>query len=215
MQPTQVAYTELETAYDFFNTQLFNGELPGALLTLQRDKRSYGYFASERFANGNGERSDEIAMNPLFFAVIPAVEIMQTLAHEMVHQWQFHFGTPGRRGYHNLEWAAKMEEVGLMPSDTGEPGGKKVGEKMADYVISGGKFETAYCELVGTQFAITWKDRLPSIDGIKNVMAGEVEGIEPLSLDALGVRSIDQNRSRPAANTVAGHVRSMFGASLD
>lgn len=46
-------------------------------------------------------------------------DILSTLLHEMVHHWQYRFGTPGRRGYHNIEFAAKMLEVGLHASDTG------------------------------------------------------------------------------------------------
>jgi len=37
----------------------------------------------------------------------------------MVHQWQQHHGKPGRRGYHNKQWAAKMNSVGLVPTHTG------------------------------------------------------------------------------------------------
>lgn len=50
----------------------------------------------------------------------------------MTHLWQYHFGKPGRRGYHNKEWANKMESIGLMPSSTGQPGGDKTGDKMAE-----------------------------------------------------------------------------------
>ncbi len=53
--------------------------------------------------------TDEIAMNPSYFGVVPLLEILQTLVHEMAHAWQFHFGEPGRRGYHNKEWADKWK----------------------------------------------------------------------------------------------------------
>ncbi|MGQ3054709.1 MAG: SprT-like domain-containing protein [Roseateles sp.] len=186
MQPTHEAYSELEMAYDHFNDALYEGQLPKCLLTFQRDKRSYGYFASERFVNSSGVKTDEIAMNPAMFAVIPAAEIMQTLVHEMAHQWQFHFGKPGRRSYHNKEWGAKMEAIGLMPSNTGEPGGKKVGEQMMDYIIEGGRFEAACNELL-SRLAITWRDRLPVQKLVDQVMAGTVEGVEAADLIAMGV----------------------------
>ncbi|MBM5564638.1 SprT-like domain-containing protein, partial [Klebsiella quasipneumoniae] len=89
------------------------------------------------FVSRDGGTTDEIAMNPAYFAVCPPEEIMQTLVHEMAHLWQHHFGKPGRRGYHNKEWAERMEEIGLMPSSTGKPGGAKTGDKMADYIIEG------------------------------------------------------------------------------
>jgi hypothetical protein len=187
MQPTQEAYSELQTAYDFFNAALYDDKLPPCLITLQREKHTYGYFSSERFVNSAGEKTDEIAMNPRYFAVIPAVEIMQTLVHEMAHLWQFHFGKPGRRSYHNKEWAAKMEEIGLMPSDTKLPGGRKVGEKVADYVIEGGRFEIACTELLTQKFAITWMDRFPVRSQLDMVVAGTVEGMNAEALEALGV----------------------------
>jgi hypothetical protein len=44
----------------------------------------------------------------------------------MAHLWQWEFGSPYKNGYHNTEWAGKMIEIGLMPSDTGLPNGKKM-----------------------------------------------------------------------------------------
>jgi hypothetical protein len=41
--------------------------------------------------------------------------------HEMAHVWQHAHGKPSRNGYHNKEWAAKMDERGLIPSDTHPP----------------------------------------------------------------------------------------------
>jgi predicted SprT family Zn-dependent metalloprotease len=55
---------------------------------------------------------DEIALNPRTFIDRTDREIVSTLVREMVHLWQFHFGKPGRRGYHNKQWATKMEEIG-------------------------------------------------------------------------------------------------------
>lgn len=162
MKPTTDAYRELQSAYDFFNRELYNGELPACLLTFQREKRSFGYFSRNRFISAStGDTTDEIAMNPAYFATGPLEEIMQTLVHEMAHLWQAHFGKPGRRGYHNKEWGDKMESIGLMPSSTGKPGGKKTGECMADYIIPGGLFEQKCAELLTKDFRITWMDRFP------------------------------------------------------
>jgi hypothetical protein len=57
----------------------------------------------------------------------------------MVHLWQQDFGRPSRAAYHNKEWARKMEEIGLIPSETGEPGGKKTGQNMHHYVDPDGR----------------------------------------------------------------------------
>jgi predicted SprT family Zn-dependent metalloprotease len=164
---------------------------------------------------------------PTDFAVVPLMEILQTIAHEMVHLWQFHFGTPGRRGYHNKEWAAKMESIGLMPSDTGKEGGKKLGEKMADYVIEGGQFEASANKLIESNFGITWKDRLPNREQLAHVVAGEVEGVEISELEAMGVElvAVEVNKSnrrkytcmcainvwgKPNLNLICGDCESKF-----
>lgn len=162
-RPTEEAYAELQAAYDFYNDHLFASQerLPACLITYQREKRTMGYFSQARFIRRDGIKADEIAMNPDYFAVIPLVEILQTLVHEMVHLWQHHFGKPSRACYHNTEWANKMEALGLMPSDTGKPGGKRVGQSMNDYVIPGGRFDIATRALLKRGFAISWMDRFP------------------------------------------------------
>src|ERR1700722_3194587 len=123
---TKVEYRAFQEAYDFFNAELFGASLPHVLVTLQRHARSKGYFAPERFS-GRVERTKvhELALNPDCFTGHTDENILSTLAHEMVHVWQQTHGKPGRRGWHNKEWAAKMKQIGLQPSDTGEPGGKE------------------------------------------------------------------------------------------
>jgi len=160
MKPTLQAYTEAQRAYDTFNKELFNSELPECLITYQRKLNVMGYFSPARFSNYQGEKVDEIALNPTYFAAYPMVVIMQTIVHEMVHQWQHHFGKPSKRSYHNKQWSAKMELIGLMPSSTGEVGGNKVGEKMSDYPIKGGLFLNVCDQLITEDFKFSWYDRL-------------------------------------------------------
>jgi hypothetical protein len=175
--PTQEAYDELQAAYDFFNRELFAGELPDCLITMQREKRTAGYFSPARFVNRHdASMTDEIAINPAYFAVQPLREVLQTLVHEMVHLWQSHFGTPSRACYHNGEWADKMEAVGLMPSCTGEPGGKRTGQKMADYTLPGGPFEVAASALVAGNAGISWLDRFPPMEAASAIPMIAAEG---------------------------------------
>lgn len=163
LPPTSQTYSELQTAFDHFNDRLYGGQLPPCLITLQREKRTYGYYSASRFVDtGTGETVDEIALNPSYFAAHPILETLQTLCHEMAHQWQEHFGNPGRRRYHNKEWGAKMESIGLMPSSTGKPGGKRTGEQMMDYAIEGGAFEKASQELLTNEYRLSWVDRFPA-----------------------------------------------------
>lgn len=158
---TQESYEELQRAYDFFNERLFDGELPGALITMQRTGRSLGHYSSARYVDRSGARADEINMNPGYFATRPIEDTLSTLGHEMVHQWREHGGNPPRRCYHDKEWAAKMKEIGLYPSSTGRPGGKEVGEKMSHYIMADGRFIQACKELLQTSFGIVWFDRFP------------------------------------------------------
>ena len=54
-----------------------------------------------------------------------------------------------------------METVGLVPSATGKPGGKKTGERVSDYVLYGGPFYHAALALIESGFKLGWIDRLP------------------------------------------------------
>lgn len=145
VSPTTHQFTKYQRLYNYFNKQLFKGELPFCLLILSRNAaRVCGHFSKDRWKDREGNTTHEININPVYMAMATDLNICQTLVHEMVHLWQYEFGKPSRAGYHNKEWAAKMEVVGLMPSDTGKPGGKKTGQQMDDYPIEKGKFEKAF-----------------------------------------------------------------------
>ena len=150
MAATQTTYTNLESIYHELNNWLFDGILPPVMITFQRSKRFKGYASKHRFerrylVDGDPERVDEVALNPDLFRE-KDIDIVSTLLHEMAHIWQFHFGKQTRPAYHDKEWAAKMEEVGLTPSDTGLPGGKKTGQRVSHYITHGGAFETLYLQ---------------------------------------------------------------------
>jgi SprT-like family len=163
LNPTEQAYDELQRAYDFFNARLFDAQLPSCLITLQRNKRTMGYFRRDRFVDFNGVKTDEIAINPEYFAIVPIEEVLATVVHEMVHLWQDHFGSPGRGKYHNQEWADKMTSIGLIPSSTGAPGGRQTGDHMMDFPAQGGLFLKACRELLKKDFKISWYDRFPAM----------------------------------------------------
>ena len=165
-KPTQETYSALQTAYEFFNAALFSGTLPDCLITLQRkEKRMHGYFWSQRFEEtGSGQKTDEIAMNPQHFKLRGMEDVLSTLAHEMVHQWQSYFGTPSRNAYHNREWGEKMESIGLMPSNTGKPGGKKTGQQMTHYIIPGGPFDRACAALLSEGFRLAWGEIVEEVE---------------------------------------------------
>jgi ribosomal protein S27AE len=49
-----------------------------------------------------------------------------------------------------------MEEIGLIPSDSGIQDGKRTGQKMTHYVIQGGAFNQAADKLISDGFKIDW-----------------------------------------------------------
>jgi hypothetical protein len=168
-KPTTETYSALQAAYEHFNRELFGGALPECLITLQRkEKRVYGYFWGRRFEEIGGlGKTDEIAMNPQHFTRRGIEEVLSTLAHEMAHQWQEHCGTPCRKAYHNRQWAEKMESIGLMPSDTGQPGGKKTGQHMTHYILPGGPFARACAVLLSDGFRLAWGEIVTDIEGVE------------------------------------------------
>jgi hypothetical protein len=113
------------------------------VITYQRKSRAYGYFHGSRMhlLGEPGIPTDEIALNPATMKGMTRENILSTLVHEMAHLWQHHFGKASRNGYHNKQWAAKMIDIGLAPSDTGKPGGRETGQQMDHYIIRGGPFD--------------------------------------------------------------------------
>ncbi|WP_394782070.1 SprT-like domain-containing protein [Undibacterium sp.] len=158
-KPTDEFYGRLQAAYDYFNLALFDNTLPHCLITVQREKNTMGFFSAARWRNDGKKDVHEIALNPAYFARRKVIEVFQTLVHEQCHVWQHEFGNPSRTGYHNREWSEKMESIGLMPSSTGEPGGGKLGQKMSDYPIEGGRFRQACIQLMTSGYQFNWIDR--------------------------------------------------------
>ncbi|MDO8981318.1 MAG: SprT-like domain-containing protein [Afipia sp.] len=166
LDPIPQSYGPLGRAWKFFNRRLFAGALPPCLITLQRRKRSLGYFAGRRFKSADGVHvTDEIALNPTYFASSGAKDVLSTLAHEQAHQWQQHLGKPSGSGYHNKQWAVKMREIGLIPSDTGRPGGKMTGPRMSHYIEPGGLFDRVADRLIVKGFVLAFVE-CESDDGL-------------------------------------------------
>ncbi len=152
-------YGAFQQAYDFLNAALFAGSLPPVMVTLQRHAKAYGYFAPERFIGRSAqEQAHELAMNPDHFGRTDEL-ILSTLAHEMAHVWQQTYGKVPRRSYHDRQWAAKMKEIGLQPSSTGEPGGKETGQSVSHYILPGGAYAKAYANLAATGFQLRWQSQ--------------------------------------------------------
>jgi hypothetical protein len=206
MNPTSELYDSLGDAYVFFNERLFDSCLPTVIFTVQRKKGVMGYFAPDRWGNMHGNKCHEIAINPSYIANSCLIEVLQTLAHEMVHCWQHCFGVPGRGHYHNREWAKKMIEIGLMPSATGLPGGSITGQLMSDYIIKDGRFFNVYEELKQKYgFQLKWIDRiaadkvfdpafyLPSESSNVSELSNDIEPIVSSNLSGNKTASLQQH----------------------
>jgi len=185
--PTVETYSSLQVAFDFFNVELFDGRLPEVLITLQRSKRSYGHYGADRFQARLAEAAPpkspssnlpeqkpgvvgnpiaELNLNPEHFGTRTERAILSTLVHEMVHARQHAEGKPSRSGYHNAQWADMMDEVGLTPSSTGEPGGKRVGDRVSHVIVEGGPFARAFARLKESGWRLAWA-RAPEEPGDK------------------------------------------------
>jgi SprT-like family len=180
-------YREWQRVYDWFNAGLFNNSLPGCVITFQRKQGAYGYHAASRFeASRSRAKADEIALNPQYFDEDDPRYAISTLVHEMVHQLQWHFGKPSPGGYHNKEWARHMIDIGLVPTDTGEPGGKATGRRMIHFIREGGPFDRLCQALLDTGFVIPYVEAslTDENDAAANVEQPEVQGLALLRMKA-------------------------------
>lgn len=144
---TRQFYEHVSAIAQHFNDTLFDHSLPIPLFTLKRGIGPLGHFSPNRWVAQGGQVVGEIALNPALFAQHSWLQLMQTIAQQQCHLWQHVHGEPSRPGYHNAEWAARMKQVGLIPSSTGEPGGRMTGQSMSAYPEPGGRFIHACAEL--------------------------------------------------------------------
>jgi predicted SprT family Zn-dependent metalloprotease len=171
--PTSAQFDAYEKMFAYFNARLFGATLPACLLNFSRRSRTYGFFAAERWERGSDVRH-EISLNPSTLKNRKPIAVASTLVHEMVHLWQHEHGSPSRTGYHNSEWADKMESLGLVPSDTGEPGGARVGQKVTHYIAKGGPFVHAF-RAMPKEFALPWACEEPEDRRIKSAAKNKVK----------------------------------------
>jgi predicted SprT family Zn-dependent metalloprotease len=152
--PTTEQFTAYQKAWEYFNEKLFDGQLRPCLLNFSRRHKAKGFFWADKWTKAD-TTCHEISLNPDVLER-PVEEIMSTLAHEMAHQWQQDHGQPSRTGYHNREWAERMEQIGLFPSQTGEPGGKKTGQHVTHYIDPNGLFKRAFDQMP-EEYLIPWR----------------------------------------------------------
>ncbi len=167
-QPTRETYTALQEAYDWFNRELFQSNLPQALIVLHRKKNAKGYFWAEMWQGAtDDDKLDEISLTPETLHR-PDKDMLSTVVHEMVHLWQYHNGKPSRTGYHNQEWADMMEEIGLHPTVNGTWEGKSTGQKCTHLIVDGHRFDVAATNFLEDRKVISWYGVVPVQKEAKN-----------------------------------------------
>ena len=112
--PSADFYGLFQFIFDFYNFEIFKGDIKNCIIVITRQKSVAGHYCYERWFSAKDKEIDELAINPSLFVKAPLMEICQTVVHEMCHAWQFHFGKPSRKGYHNKEWANKKIRCDLI-----------------------------------------------------------------------------------------------------
>lgn len=163
--PTALSFNSLQTAFDFFNRELFGGKLPPAMILLHRKRHANGYFWAERFGHRDlkDQKLHEIALNPTTMRGRSDTDVLSTLVHEMCHHEQQCFGKPGKGAYHNAEWATMMDRVGLTPRAIDRTGMKtdgRTGTKVSHDIALDGPFAKACAALLKTGFSLPYSERV-------------------------------------------------------
>lgn len=141
-KPTIEQFSAYQKLFHYYNKKLFLNELPNCILNFSRKSKANGFFAPDRWNKG-AITKHEISLNPESLKR-PVKETSGTLVHEMVHLWQQEKGNPSRTGYHNREWAVKMNDIGLIP-DNGKGG--ETGQSVSHNIDPNGAFLKAFKSL--------------------------------------------------------------------
>lgn len=172
-------YNELQYAFDFLNRRLFNNECAPCLITLQRQANSRSYVSYDRFVKTDKtEYLHELALNPEYFGVRPVLDILKALCHEMCHVIIYQRGLHSIKTYHNTHWSNLMQDIGLIPSDTGRKGGKKVGQKMEEYPDPDGLFIIACNDIYSSGSILQWYDKQFPNNTMKHEIVNEMAFVD-------------------------------------
>jgi hypothetical protein len=155
LSPTLEQFSSYQLTYDYFNEELFDGDLKQCHLNFSRRAASGVYFRPNYWKRQNGELLHEIGLNPSFLGK-PFSEVMALLARGMGFQWQYDFGTPSpSTGYCNRELTEKLKAIGLQLTDTGEFGGRETGKWLRHIIIPGERFDQAV-QAMPEEYKLPW-----------------------------------------------------------
>lgn len=168
-QPTLDIARTLQLAADRINRDLFEAKLPEVAVCLDRRAGSRGYFRADALQCDDGRVVDQIGLNPTHIAVAGPYEALRCLTRLRAHQWrqkicaQASAGRAGTPGYCDKPLAKVLELIGLNPSSSGQPGGRRTGYGISDYVVEGGPFDLLAREMLIAGELLTWRDSAVSV----------------------------------------------------
>ena len=154
-RPTLEQISSFQSAFDYFNSMLFDNLLPQVMLNFSRcGSKAFAFYAPKRWGKDAKDEDalDEISLNPIHLWR-SLEEVFSSLVHEQCHLWQYTNGKPSRAGYHNKQWADKMLSIDLQPTDGN---GKMTGQAVSHTIIDEGKFKKAFNRMPEA-FSLPWR----------------------------------------------------------
>ncbi|BAY27191.1 hypothetical protein NIES2100_70130 [Calothrix sp. NIES-2100] len=115
MQETEQSF-RLFNIYNHLRINIFDGKLPeDTVLKIEYRAESDGVYRPGKWDDTQNQKVlDEIKINEKLL-ILPKEELLTALVHQMIHQWQFHYGSrKTARHYHNREYVQKAASIGLI-----------------------------------------------------------------------------------------------------
>jgi hypothetical protein len=102
--------------FNFINEEIFKGELPELLITIESDKKKgkvAGWYQSKTYWKYGNESVAQ--MNICAERLCSTwLEISETILHEAVHLYCYLHGVPAKNNYHNIAFKEAAESFGLV-----------------------------------------------------------------------------------------------------
>ena len=162
----QLSTTFLQT-YEILNRALWAGKLPANVMFVVNCRRGVaGHYVPDRWSSSDGQTAHEIAFDGNRLRQNDGLHFLGVFAHECTHLWQYIYGTPGKYGYHNKEFAVEARRVGLETIDLSGDGGKDTGVRVSAKIIERGALDQLYQRMVAAGFEVTWAQALLNTSSI-------------------------------------------------
>ena len=132
-----------ENTFNYYKNTLFQGILPECYIEFSTKVGLYGIFFSNQWVDLKQKYIHEIILNPEILS-LKSIEFHAIIVRNMVFLWLYMHGIHSRPNYLNKKAAQKLEEFGIIPSSTGAPGGKKIGQSILQYINYNGIFAKVF-----------------------------------------------------------------------